>query len=39
MFFLLDILNNIIQYQAEGNSAILYALLRQKSIFKELETL
>ncbi|PFH35756.1 hypothetical protein BESB_054070 [Besnoitia besnoiti] len=39
VFFLLDVLNNLIQYQFEGNSQLVYAILRQKNIFCDLENL
>ncbi|CBZ54563.1 conserved hypothetical protein [Neospora caninum Liverpool] len=39
VFFLLDVFNNLIQYQFEGNSQLVYAILRQKKIFCDLETL
>mmetsp|Transcript_19013 Transcript_19013/g.31170 ORF Transcript_19013/g.31170 Transcript_19013/m.31170 type:complete len:747 (-) Transcript_19013:439-2679(-) len=39
VFFLLDSLNNIIQYQYEGNSNVVYSILRKSSTFEELLTL
>ncbi|PHJ20770.1 high-temperature-induced dauer-formation [Cystoisospora suis] len=39
IFFLLDVFNNLIQYQFEGNSQFIYSVLRQKKIFVDLENL
>ncbi|KFG37210.1 high-temperature-induced dauer-formation protein, partial [Toxoplasma gondii p89] len=39
VFFLLDVFNNLIQYQFEGNCQLVYAILRQKKIFCDLENL
>ena len=33
LFFLVDILNNIIQYQYDGNCQLIYAIIRRKSMF------
>eukprot|EP00922_Rhytidocystis_sp_ex-Travisia-forbesii_P051311 GHVS01076171.1.p1 GENE.GHVS01076171.1~~GHVS01076171.1.p1 ORF type:complete len:784 (-),score=101.79 GHVS01076171.1:124-2475(-) len=39
VFFLLDMLNNLIQYQYEGNQKLVYSILRQKDVFLELQNL
>eukprot|EP00921_Rhytidocystis_pertsovi_P001665 GHVQ01002832.1.p1 GENE.GHVQ01002832.1~~GHVQ01002832.1.p1 ORF type:complete len:806 (+),score=99.50 GHVQ01002832.1:455-2872(+) len=39
VFFLLDMFNNIIQYQYEGNQKLVYSILRQKEIFTELQNI
>eukprot|EP00943_MAST-04B_sp_MAST-4B-sp1_P000331 g331.t1 len=36
VFFLMDIFNNIIQYQYAGNSHLIYAIIRRKSTFDRL---
>jgi len=36
MTFLLEMLNNVIQYQFEGNSMLVYSVLRQKECFQQL---
>lgn len=36
LVFLLEMLNNIVQYQFEGNSMLIYSILRQKEIFQQL---
>jgi len=37
--FLLEMLNNIIQYQFEGNTMLVYAVLRQKECYEQLANL
>lgn len=37
--FLLDLLNNSIQYQYEGNKQLIYSILRQKDLFLNLQNL
>jgi len=39
VFFLLDMCNNLIQYQYEGNQRLVYSILRQKDLFLELQNL
>merc|ERR1719436_1718670 len=39
LVFLIEMANNIIQYQFEGNSMLVYSLLRQKEIFQQLQSL
>ncbi len=39
LFFLVDILNNIIQYQCDGNCQLIYAIIRRKSIFARVTAL
>ncbi|CAD7946058.1 unnamed protein product [Amoebophrya sp. A25] len=39
MFFLLEFFNNVIQYQAEGNQALIYSLVRGKETFDRLMNL
>eukprot|EP00922_Rhytidocystis_sp_ex-Travisia-forbesii_P051308 GHVS01076168.1.p1 GENE.GHVS01076168.1~~GHVS01076168.1.p1 ORF type:complete len:792 (-),score=105.76 GHVS01076168.1:117-2492(-) len=39
VFFLLDMLNNLVQYQYEGNQKLIYSILRQKDVFLELHNL
>lgn len=39
MFFLLDTLNNILQYQYAGNQHLVYAILQHQEIFQQLEVL
>jgi hypothetical protein len=36
LIFLLELLNNVVQYQYEGNTMLVYSILRQKEIFKQL---
>eukprot|EP00397_Hematodinium_sp_SG-2012_P007793 GEMP01007843.1.p1 GENE.GEMP01007843.1~~GEMP01007843.1.p1 ORF type:complete len:798 (-),score=139.11 GEMP01007843.1:1162-3555(-) len=38
-FFLLDFLNNVIQYQFEGNAMLVYSCLRQKEVFLAVDRL
>mmetsp|Transcript_54381 Transcript_54381/g.157236 ORF Transcript_54381/g.157236 Transcript_54381/m.157236 type:complete len:839 (-) Transcript_54381:127-2643(-) len=37
--FLIEMVNNIIQYQFEGNSMLVYSVLRQKEVFQSLADL
>jgi len=37
--FLLEMINNVIQYQFEGNSMLVYSVLRQKECFQQLNDL
>ena len=39
LFFILDIFNNIIQYQYEGNHKLVYAILQNEPIFRRLANL
>jgi len=39
LIFLLEMLNNVIQYQFEGNSMLVYSVLRQKECFQNLANL
>ncbi|TMS22272.1 Protein HID1 [Larimichthys crocea] len=39
VFFLLEAFNNIIQYQFDGNSNLMYAIIRKRSIFHQLANL
>merc|ERR1740121_416568 len=39
LIFLIEMLNNIIQYQFEGNSMMVYSVLRQKEVFQALRDL
>jgi len=39
IFFLLEVLNNIIQYQFDGNSNIIYSMIRKRQIFHDLSGL
>ncbi|XP_048575921.1 protein HID1 [Nematostella vectensis] len=39
VFFLLEIFNNIIQYQFDGNSQLVYAIIRKRNIFHQLANL
>ena len=39
VFFLLDTFNNIVQYQYEGNHALVYAILESKELFYQLHAL
>ena len=36
IFFLLDVFNNLIQYQYEGNAHVIYAIVRRRKIFESL---
>ncbi|ESN93547.1 hypothetical protein HELRODRAFT_88577 [Helobdella robusta] len=39
MFFLLEVFNNIIQYQFDGNSNLVYTIIRKRQIFHQLASL
>merc|ERR1719247_1377394 len=39
LIFLLELLNNVVQYQYEGNSMLVYSILRQAQVFKQLNDL
>lgn len=39
VFFLLEIFNNIIQYQFDGNSNLVYTIIRKRQIFHSLANL
>jgi len=39
LVFLVEVINNIIQYQFEGNSMLMYSVLRQKEVFERLAEL
>ena len=39
VFFLLEIFNNIIQYQFDGNSNLIYTIIRKRNIFHALSNL
>ncbi|KAK7919184.1 hypothetical protein WMY93_010468 [Mugilogobius chulae] len=39
IFFLLEICNNIIQYQFDGNSKLVYCIIRKRSVFHQLANL
>ncbi|XP_028332119.1 protein HID1-like isoform X2 [Gouania willdenowi] len=39
VFFLLEVFNNIIQYQFDGNSNLIYAIIRKRSVFHALANL
>lgn len=39
LVFLIEMVNNIVQYQFEGNSMLIYSVLRQKEIFQRLADL
>lgn len=39
VFFLLEVFNNIIQYQFDGNSNLVYAIIRKRSVFHQLANL
>lgn len=39
LVFLLEMLNNVVQYQYEGNSMLVYSILRQKEVFQSLAQL
>merc|ERR550532_571260 len=39
VFFLLDIFNNIIQYQFDGNSNLVYTIIRKRNVFHQLANL
>ncbi|KAL8587675.1 cell wall biogenesis protein [Nucella lapillus] len=39
VFFLLEVFNNIIQYQFDGNSNLVYTIIRKRNIFHQLANL
>lgn len=39
VFFLLEVCNNIIQYQFDGNSKLVYSIIRKRTIFHQLANL
>ncbi|XP_077406181.1 protein HID1b isoform X3 [Vanacampus margaritifer] len=39
VFFLLEVFNNLIQYQFDGNSNLVYSLIRRRSLFQQLANL
>ncbi|KAG7460184.1 hypothetical protein MATL_G00218970 [Megalops atlanticus] len=39
VFFLLEVFNNIIQYQFDGNYNLVYAIIRKRSVFHQLANL
>mmetsp|Transcript_10039 Transcript_10039/g.25091 ORF Transcript_10039/g.25091 Transcript_10039/m.25091 type:complete len:898 (+) Transcript_10039:65-2758(+) len=39
LVFLVEMINNIVQYQFEGNSMLVYSVLRQKEVFEQLAAL
>lgn len=39
VFFLLEIFNNIIQYQFDGNSNLVYTIIRKRQVFHSLANL
>ncbi|KAM9119298.1 protein HID1 isoform 2-T2 [Pangshura tecta] len=39
IFFLLEVFNNIIQYQFDGNSNLVYAIIRKRNVFHQLANL
>lgn len=39
VFFLLEVFNNIIQYQFDGNSSLIYTIIRKRNIFHNLANL
>lgn len=39
VFFLLEIFNNIIQYQFDGNSNLVYTIIRKRHVFHSLANL
>uniref|UniRef100_A0A672HVH4 HID1 domain containing b n=1 Tax=Salarias fasciatus TaxID=181472 RepID=A0A672HVH4_SALFA len=39
VFFLLEVFNNIIQYQFDGNSNLVYAIIRKRALFHQLANL
>ncbi|XP_061561530.1 protein HID1-like isoform X4 [Phycodurus eques] len=39
VFFLLEVFNNIIQYQFDGNSNLVYSLIRRRNLFQRLANL
>jgi len=39
VFFLLEVFNNIIQYQFDGNSSLVYTIIRKRTVFHQLANL
>jgi hypothetical protein len=39
VFFLLEMLNNIIQYQFDGNYNLVYTIIRKRTVFHQLANL
>ncbi|XP_013870307.1 protein HID1b [Austrofundulus limnaeus] len=39
VFFLLEVFNNIIQYQFDGNSNLVYSIIRKRNVFHQLANL
>ena len=39
VFFLLEMLNNLIQYQFDGNSNLAYTMIRKRNVFHQLANL
>ncbi|XP_024140717.1 protein HID1b [Oryzias melastigma] len=39
VFFLLEVFNNIIQYQFDGNSNLVYSIIRKRTVFHQLANL
>ncbi|XP_033896296.2 protein HID1 [Acipenser ruthenus] len=39
VFFLLEVFNNVIQYQFDGNSNLVYAIIRKRNVFHQLANL
>ena len=39
VFFLLEMLNNLIQYQFDGNSNLMYTIIRKRTVFHQLTNL
>ncbi|XP_017293557.1 protein HID1b [Kryptolebias marmoratus] len=39
IFFLLEVFNNIIQYQFDGNSNLIYSIIRKRNVFHQLANL
>ncbi|XP_042254011.1 protein HID1-like [Thunnus maccoyii] len=39
VFFLLEVFNNIIQYQFDGNCNLVYAIIRKRTVFHQLANL
>jgi len=39
VFFLLEVFNNIIQYQFDGNSNLIYTIIRKRQVFHQLASL
>ncbi|XP_077358891.1 protein HID1b [Festucalex cinctus] len=39
VFFLLEVFNNLIQYQFDGNTNLVYSLIRRRSLFQQLANL